>query len=69
MSDSSRALVGIKHDQPVERAHMLQGIKRTGVEANFIWVTAHIGVESNDLAERWQDCNKKRTNINGCNIE
>ncbi|XP_049904182.1 uncharacterized protein LOC126392679 [Epinephelus moara] len=59
-SDSSSALVSIKHVQSdirqdiiFEIAHILQGIKRAGVEIKFIWVPAHIGFEGNELADKY----------------
>lgn len=73
-SDSSGALVSIKHYQSEARqdiireiAHMLQRIKREGVEAKLIWVPAHIGFEDNDMAGRYaKSATRKEQLIDQC---
>lgn len=54
VSHPSTALISIKksetrQDIVWEMAHMLQGIRTTGVEVKFIWVPAHSSIEGNEM--------------------
>lgn len=69
-SDSSSALISIKHNQSESRqdivleiAHLLQVIGRAGVEAKFIWVPAHIGFEGNEPADRYAKSASRKEQI------